>query len=141
MPKSIGFRVMTIDEKGSHWLVKCRLNGTEAWMVVDTGASQTVVDQALADEWEQTIHSEGLIVGFDSRKHEVKTAVIGSIIIDRHQFTKLYVTLADLSNLIELYGELAKVKIIGLLGCDFLMKHASSININNRRIYLKINNC
>lgn len=137
MIRSIKFRVIDFANDGYHWLVKCKVNNAEYWLVVDTGATRTIIDQSVLGEIEVKRHPRGLVIGFGSQTNSIDTATLNSIWIDGIEFTKLEVAVADLSNLIELYSQMANVKLAGILGCDFLMRNATSINIHRKRIYLK----
>lgn len=137
MVKSIRFRVIDFDEDGYHWLVECSVNNADYWLVVDTGATRTVIDQSVLGEIEVKSHPQGLVIGFGSQTNSIDTATLSSVWIGGIEFTNLEVAVADLSNLIELYSQMANVKLAGILGCDFLMRNATSINIHRKRIYLK----
>lgn len=135
---SIRFRVIDFDDDGYHWLVECSVNNADYWLVVDTGATRTVIDQSVLGEIEVKSHPQGLVIGFGSQTNSIDTATLSSVWIGGIEFTNLEVAVADLSNLIELYTDMANAKLAGILGCDFLMQNTSSINIQQRRIYLKL---
>lgn len=137
MVKSIKFRVIDFANDGYHWLVKCIVNNAEYWLVVDTGATRTVIDQSVLGNAEIKNHPQGLVIGFGSQTNSIDTTTLSSIWIDGIGFSDFEVAVADLSNLIELYSQMANVKLAGILGCDFLMRNATSINIHRKRIYLK----
>lgn len=137
MVKSIKFRVIDFADDGYHWLVECEVNNADYWLVVDTGATRTVIDQSVIGEAEIRNHPQGLVVGFGSQTNSINTATLHSVWIGGIEFPEFEVAVADLSNLIELYSQMANVKLAGILGCDFLMRNATSMNINRKRIYLK----
>lgn len=137
MVKSIKFRVIDFADDGYHWLVKCIVNNAEYWLVVDTGATRTVIDQSVLGNAEIKNYPQGLVIGFGSQTNSIDTTTLSSIWIDGIGFSDFEVAVADLSNLIELYSQMANVKLAGILGCDFLMRNATSINIHRKRIYLK----
>lgn len=137
MVKSIKFRVIDFADDGYHWLVKCIVNNAEYWLVVDTGATRTVIDQSVLGNAEIKNHPQGLVIGFGSQTKSIDTTTLSSIWIDGIGLSDFEVAVADLSNLIELYSQMANVKLAGILGCDFLMRNATSINLHRKRIYLK----
>lgn len=137
MVKSIKFRVIDFADDGYHWLVKFTVNNADYWLVVDTGATRTVIDQSALGDVEVRNHPQGLVIGFGSQTNSIDTATLSSVWIGGIEFTNFEVAVADLSNLIELYSQMADVKLAGILGCDFLMRNATSISIHRKRIYLK----
>ncbi|HDP75915.1 MAG TPA: hypothetical protein ENN49_08605 [Bacteroidales bacterium] len=137
MVKSITYRVIDFAGDGYHWLVECVLNNAYYWLLVDTGATRTVIDRSVLGDIEVKNHPQGLVIGFGSQTNSIDTATLRSVWIGGIEFPDFEVAVADLSNLIELYSQMAKVKLAGILGCDFLMRNATSINIQRKRIYLK----
>jgi predicted aspartyl protease len=137
MVKSISFRVIDFAEDGYHWVVECSVNKADYWLVVDTGATRTVIDRSVLGEVKVKNHPQGLVIGYGSQTNSIDTTTLSSVWIGGIEFTDFEVAVADLSNLIELYSQMANVKLAGILGCDFLMRNATSINIHRKRIYLK----
>ncbi|MEW5846775.1 MAG: retropepsin-like aspartic protease [Bacteroidota bacterium] len=138
MAKSIKFRVIDFAADGYHWLVDCNINGQKYWLVIDTGATRSVFDHSALGDVEVTNHPQGLVIGFGSQTDSISTATLKEIEIGGIAYFNFDVAVANLSNLIELYADMASVKLVGILGCDFLMRNTSSINIQQRRIYLKL---
>lgn len=138
MGKSIKFRVIDFAADGYHWLVDCTLNGQRYWLIIDTGATRSVIDQSVLGDAEVTNHPQGLVIGFGSQTDSISTATIKQITIGGIDYNDFDVAVADLSNLIGSYTDMANAKLAGILGCDFLMQNTSSINIQQRRIYLKL---
>ncbi len=137
MGKSIKFKVIDFAADGYHWVVESMINNQKYWLVVDTGATRTVINQSVIGDVEIHNHPQGLAIGFESQTTNVNTAILKQIQIGGINFFDYEVAVADLSNLIELYSDMANVTLGGILGCDFLMRNVTSINIQRKRIYIK----
>jgi len=137
MSKSIKFKVIDFATDGYHWVVESTINNQKYWLVVDTGATRTVINQSVIGDVEIHNHPQGLAIGFESQTTNVNTAILKQIQIGGIIFFDYEVAVADLSNLIELYSDMANVTLGGILGCDFLMRNVTSINIKRKRIYIK----
>lgn len=137
MRKCLTFRVIDFAEAGYHWLIPCTIDNENFWLVIDTGATRSVIDGRIIGNAEIKNHPQGTIIGFDSQSESMNTSTLKQIQIDGKPFWDFEVAVADLSNLVEHYSAMANVRLAGILGCDFIMNNASSINIQKKKIYLK----
>jgi len=137
MAKSVKFEIVDFSEDGYHWLIECHLNGNDFHLVLDTGASRTVIDKNILGDIELEQHPNGLVLGFNSQSDSISTATLKSLYIGNVEINNFQVAVSDLSFLSSSYYEISGVKIGGVLGCDFLMNYVTSINIMRQRINFK----
>ena len=121
-----------------HLLLEARLNGGEpAMFVVDTGASRSVVDAQLMPTAVPTADAiEAYGISTDSVQVQVAQGV-ELCLCDGQWTQRVDLAVADLSALRELYKSTCGINIVGLLGCDFLLAHCSTINLGRRTLTLR----
>ena len=116
--------------------------------MVDTGASKTVLNSALADEFIERIsvdeftgkemkgskiESAGIVPGdLNFQYGLVKSFLVGSLLVENYK-----IALLDLTHINKLYEKLNKINILGLLGSDFLKKYNAVIDFKNKIIVLE----
>lgn len=123
MKSIIKFRKIKIDAMGCHLLVNVKINSKKLTLVLDTGASQTVLDYETANSFtkntaEQLHDASSTGVGgepLQSHILEVEKFKIGELVIRN----KLFVLL-DLQHVNAQYELMKKPKIHGVLGGDIL---------------------
>lgn len=138
MPKSIPFRVVELEPNSYHILVKGTIGRRAINLIVDSGASRTVIDKQLAGTLRtQPLKIENPIAaGFMADQVPVDLVRVSSIRLANHPFRNIEVIVADLSGINELYSRMAGISIHGLIGCDFLLKHISSIGFKHHKLFL-----
>jgi hypothetical protein len=126
-----------LEPESFHILVDANLNGESFKLIVDTGASRSVIDKTY-DSGERV---EGVLdtvaVGFMSDNVNIELAMLPSLLVAGKKFDVFPIALADLSALRELYMNITGFNVAGLLGCDFLVQNVSSINFSAKKIFLK----
>lgn len=135
--ESISFKQLDFGGDGYHWIVECELQQQRGWLVVDTGASRTVMDQYFVGNVELHLHPDSIVFGFDSEQKQISTATIENLLVGSYCFPLMEVAVANLDNLKRLYHDLAGINLVGILGCDFMVQHTTSLNIRQKRIFLK----
>lgn len=134
----VKFKKIKID-KGYHLLLKIKINDKSATFVIDTGASNTVLDLTasgkfvLNDKIEEN-HKLSSGLGTNQMKSAVskkQNLKIGNLIF-KHSLVIL-----DLSHINHSYQQLGHKAIDGVLGCDILVKYQSIINLKNKELTLR----
>jgi len=120
-----------------HLVVKASINGKLVHLIVDTGASRSLIDISSDSGLRVEGVDETLAVGFNTDKISIQLAIFPSIGIGGLTFSDFVAAITDLNALRSLYAKVAGMDIAGLLGCDFLVRYVSSINFRTKRIYLK----
>lgn len=122
---------LEIEENGIHLLMKVLINDKPARMLIDTGASQTVLDKNRAlgfigdteIEASETL-SKGL--GTDSMESfnvELETITFGGLKINHQE-----VVLLDLVHVNTSYEAMGESPVDGVLGGEILKKHKAVID-------------
>lgn len=137
MPKSIPFKLVELEPESYHILVDATINGESVKLIVDSGASRSVLDK-IYDSGERVEGvSDTVAVGFMSDNVNIEIASIPSLFVSGVKFKDFPIALADLSALRELYKNITGLNVAGLLGCDFLVQNVSSINFRSKKIFIK----
>ncbi len=146
----IPIELVTLEDDSYHLLVACQINGIAGFLVVDTGASKTVLDSNFVNEYttlseEQKIKSHG--VGeeqFATQLVEINHFEIGNPNSEEQPIITLKIdafpcALIDLSTLNAMYQQFCNRTICGLLGSDLLLKHAAIIDYQGKILHLQPN--
>lgn len=136
----VAIEIINLHEEGLHLMVPALFGeGREGHLIVDTGASQTVLD----------IHSmEGYVGGLTEMpdvqtlgvgEDEIECAVgtinrfrIGELCMENRPFV-----LIDLAHINKVYGRFSDKPIRGLLGSDFLMEFKARIDYGKQELSLR----
>ncbi|MBL7925772.1 MAG: clan AA aspartic protease [Bacteroidia bacterium] len=124
---------------GLHLWAEILINNHKLFAVVDSGASQTVVDAQMAE----TLNLKPV-----KSKHVVSTgvggpvnnsmAVIYNLQIGSVQLQKVKVVLIDFTTINEAYAAIGKKKVHCILGGDILKRTAAIINYQNSTLKVSL---
>lgn len=137
----IPIRTILIPPNGVHIAVSAFINGQLANVLVDTGASQTVMDRNRMNlfsnetEFETTGQlSKGLGTdGMEGHHFIITQFILGDLLL-----AELAVTLLDLSHVNSSYEQLDLCPIDMVLGGDILHKYASVIDYGRMRLVMDL---
>lgn len=135
--KYIPFELVELEPNSYHILVNASINSSIVKLIVDTGASRSVIDKAFDSGIRVDGIEETSAIGFMSDRINVALSLIPELLIENLQFDEFPVAIADLSSLREVYLNITDLNIGGLLGSDFLVRNVSSINFSTKKIFLK----
>lgn len=135
MTDTIPIEFVQIDE-GIHLLVEVIINGFPVKLVLDTGASRTVLDRNtidlfLVDQIEET-DEESTSIGNQSLKSQ--KAVINELLFGTISLKNKIVNVLDLANVIEVYETLNLPMIHGILGAELLQELNAIINFKEKSV-------
>lgn len=128
-----------IDDTGFHIKIKALINGKTAWLIVDTGASKTVLDKNKIEAYLalDTIKSlDQLSSGLGTNTMESGMAEVEKIKLGGLLITKQPVAVLNLENVDIAYSQLQLPLVQGILGGDILQKYHAVINYKKQ--YLKL---
>lgn len=139
MTASIPFEVREIEIASFHPIVQALVAGSTIYMILDTGASRTVVSRELVNDLPRmnAPHEEAFAAGINAQQLKVEQVQIPSIQIGDFPFANMVVFATDLKAVSDLYEKMAGIRIDGLLGCDFLESHKAVVDFHKRSILLK----
>lgn len=141
MNTQISFKVISIQERGFHVLLKIKINGKSAHMVLDTGASQTVLDKnrvhRFVDEKEFE-KNEALSTGLGTNSMEshivhIRKMQLGDLIIKDSSFILLDLSIVNTS-----YKQIGMKPLDGIIGSDVLMMHKAVIDFQKKVLKLRM---
>lgn len=129
--RRIAFEIIELEEDSFHILTRVELpSGEEGYMIIDTGASKTVLDMSFVGEGvemqpnESTMQSGGL----GGTLSDIFICSLDYLVIDTFRIESPSLAVIDLSNLNELYFAHCNKKISALLGSDLLLKYRAIID-------------
>lgn len=134
----IPVEIVTLEDNSYHLIVKVEIDGIQGEMIIDTGASVTVVDRNLfsgkaegqSDAQMQSCSISGQIAG-------VHLLQADCFKIGRRKIRHFPLAGIDLDYINDIYSKLHRHKIIGLLGCDFCVRYEAVIDYRQRTLSIK----
>lgn len=127
-----------MDGGGYHLGLDVNLNGKNAFLLLDTGASRTVFDKnqiELYNSSEIELLDEKS-TGLGTSSMDIHTTKISNLEIGTKKIENITLALIDLSHVNETYEKLGFRKIQGVLGSDLLYKYQAVINYRNLELTL-----
>ena len=134
----IPFTVKEIEHASYHPLVTGFIGDNQVNLILDTGASRTVLSSHLTESFGKVEchNEEAFAAGINAQRMEVEQVVLPSIVLGDKEFTDMTVFSTDLQAVSSLYEQMAGIKIDGLLGSDFLVAYDAMINFQTCEIIL-----
>lgn len=141
MKFTIPLQIIELEDDNFHLVVSSVLpDGTEGMWVVDTGASKTVFNKTLSGNYSidsqrtEEVHTAGI----GEKPLETETGRLRSFLLGKMKVENLRVALLDLSHVNTFYSKATNLKICGLIGSDFLLKHQAVIDYKKKLLRLKL---
>ena len=133
----IQMEVVELEEETIHLLVKVERGGLENhWWVVDTGASKSVIDRAVAAIFVGEESEGSMATGLGKEMVETSTGVISDFRLGGIDFGQLKVAIVDLHHTNDEYSSYSDKRIAGLLGSDFFYREKAMIDYKNKTILI-----
>jgi len=134
----IPFEIKEIEHASYHPIVVAIIGHEQINMILDTGASRTVLSNNLVVNFDKTTgdDEEAFAAGINAQRMQVEQVVIPSIRIGDLEFFDMLIFSTDLNAVSSLYEQMAGIRIDGLLGCDFLVKYGGVVDFNTQRMVL-----
>ncbi len=130
--------VVELEEGTIHLLVPAEIHGLEnLWWVVDTGASKSVIDRAVASSFVGEESEGSMATGLGKEMVETATGLINNLRVGRILFDPLSVAIVDLHHINEEYSKYSDKRIAGLLGSDFFYREKAVIDYADCTISLQ----
>lgn len=135
---SIPIELVRLEGNSFHIIIPVEIDGIRGDMILDTGASVTVIDQNLLPEKDTgkswgTLQS-GSVTGQIGhvRIHKAEYLKIGN-----RKFKNLQLAGIDLQYVNGMYHEHLNRRVLGLLGCDFCVRHQVQLDFKKKRLLLQ----
>lgn len=138
--QDIPLSVLNLQGDGYHILLEIEIFETKFNMVLDTGASQTVLDRktliqsGIEEKHFQT--TDILSTGLGTNTMESHTLLLPYLKIDKWKQKNIQVAVLDLSTINYAYEQMNLPKVIGVLGGDIFVKYGAIINYKKKTLRL-----
>lgn len=107
-------------------------------MIIDTGASHTLIDTGRADRFEMaTEEAGGRATGVGSSGQPTERGRLDNVAIGALRLDTLRVTVLDLSNVNRVLRSMGNDPVDGIIGADVLMAQQAVIDYGSLRLYVK----
>ena len=139
MEYTVKIKLLKVEEKGTHILVDAAVNGKQAAFIVDTGASQTVMDKTRAKDFLDDAgveQSETLSKGLGTDSMLSFTTKLKSLSMGEFKVENQEIVLLDLSHVVSSYVEMGHPAIDGVIGGDILSDHKAVIDYGQKKLVL-----
>ena len=136
----IPFNILKIENEGYHLQIQANINDFNCTLLIDTGASKTVLDLNFFNHYISDfspVQEDRLSVGLGTDSMITHSATIETLKIGELILMNFQTTLLDLSHVNASYYKLNLPEIAGVLGGDLLMKHHAVINYYDQKLTLK----
>ncbi|UPT67292.1 MAG: retroviral-like aspartic protease family protein [Sphingobacteriales bacterium JAD_PAG50586_3] len=136
----LNLKVLSIEGDGYHLYIDAKINGHNAHLLVDTGASKTVFDKSRIvnfSEENKLVELDRLSTGLGTdsmRGHtiDIDEITLGNIMVKNYQGLAL-----DLSHVNASYDKMGLEPIDGVLGSDILHEYNAIIDYKNKELTLE----
>lgn len=139
---TIPFEILTLEKDGHHIIVDVELLDQTFKMVVDTGASKTVLDKNTLHEiglTEEDLTSSNILSsGLGTNEMQSHTLSLDTFGILNWKIKNFEVAVLDLSAINYAYSQMNFAPVIGVLGGDILTQYGAIINYKKRTLTLNI---
>ncbi len=151
MKEEIELELVKVDEAGYHLLVPCELSDKlKCFLILDTGASNTVMDRVslknyitptrTGDYYIEEFYNKSMDSSRGISNHELHFSFgkLESLKIGTNRLNQMLFPLLDLTHISEIYSDLGFNTIIGVLGCDFMVKTNAVIDFKNKKLSIEL---
>jgi len=139
MQTILPIEIFPIEDDGFHLKVKILVNGMEASMILDTGASRTVFDETRIANFvdrELLEEQERLSSGLGTNTMISKKATLDNLQLGELEIADYPATVLDLTHVNSSYETLDLDPVDGVLGGDILNDYKAVINYESKQLTL-----
>ena len=132
--------IIPIEDDGFHLSVKIMINGEEANLIVDTGASRTVFDESRIVRFlghDNLEEQERLSSGLGTTTMASKKVTIDKLLLNTIEIVNYEATILDLQHVNQSYEKLGLELVDGILGGDILFDYKAVIDYNRKELLLE----
>jgi hypothetical protein len=140
MKIKIPLQIEELEDANYHLVVQSVFEDkTTGYWVVDTGASRTVFDKNLENQYVVSKEEPNQLhtAGIGEKPIETNIATLNPFSLGKLKVNTLKVALLDLSQINNLYSKATSLRICGLLGGDFFVQHQAVIDYKKKVMFLK----
>lgn len=135
----VAFKLLSLGNDGYHLLVRAQINGLACKLVLDTGASKTVIDKKWFEVNFANLKAE--VQAFQTTGLGVANVASDAIVLQSLKLHKNWdkshqIALLDLQNIVFTYENMGIKNVIGVLGCDVLVMYKGKLMLNKEYLSL-----
>jgi len=137
MKIKIPIELITLEDSSYHIMVEAIFNKSiRGNIIVDTGASKSVVDYGFAESFAHSIEEvqDQNSSGINALISQAHIGVIEKFSIGKLKIRNYQTVLLDLSHINQLYASYSDKTIAGLLGSDFLVQYNAVIDYGKKQM-------
>lgn len=127
----------------NHLLVPVLIDETKYWLVVDTAAGATTLDETLSKNIkfaDAKMVCEAYAAGLGTAKQAVAPAIIPKLQLGEGEFKNVIVFKTDLSSINSSFEKCGISSVLGILGSEFLIRNEGIIDYGAKTLTLKVKN-
>lgn len=136
----IPLEVVALQEGSYHVFLKMKVNKKSIRVLLDTGASKTVLDKTFVEEKCKSQKTETIgqsTSSLHSTVSESNITYIKEIQLDQVKLKNFLVAVIDLTHVNQTYEGVGKKPIFGIIGSDILMERKAIIDYSKKILILK----
>ncbi len=136
----VGYLEIPLVRKFDYFEIKLQFNGQDAYLLLDTGASQTVLDRDATQVFNLPVvpsTAKREYVGLGGKSDTGEIVKVGSITLGTIHLTNIDLPRIDLSAINDTLKSQNAEAIDGLLGDDFLHSGQAVMDFEHQKIYLR----
>jgi len=132
--------IASINGDGYHLFADVRIKRFKLRMLIDTGASRSVLDKTFLQQHfknMELVTADDKATGLGSNTITSKVATLPEFILGRLRLSDYTVAVLDLSHVNETYAKVSLPSIAGVIGSDIFFTHNAVINYSKKTLALK----
>lgn len=134
----VPFIVVDLGQDNRHFLLNVKISGVPTYLIIDTGSTQTVIDNEFLQYLENTNPKEYPVFGFTASSVKVKFVNCPSLELQGGLcYRNITFGITDLSDLREMYKNETGYDVAGLLGSEFLVKNCGAMNFKRKTLTVR----
>lgn len=125
--------------KSNHFEMKATINGKKGRFILDTGASNSCIDEDLKDDFMLDVkETEVKVTGAGASEMDSQISVDNKLKIGRWKLPKTAIVLFNLTHVNNGLASMNVKPIDGIIGTDILKKGKAVIDYDKKNLYLKL---
>lgn len=131
MEKEISFVLVELEVGTFHPLIKADFDELDhCYWVIDTGASKSVLDVEMSSHCQLSGDDQVMATGIGTEAVETNSGQLDRLVLDGIHFGSIQVALVSFEHVNREYSRFTPYRIIGLIGCDFLVRNRARIDFS-----------
>lgn len=130
---------LDIGQGNWHYLLEVKISGVQTYLIIDTGSTQTVIDNEFMQHLDVANSKEYPVYGFSASS--VKVVFVNCPTLELPGglcYKDITFGTTDLSDMRKMYKEGTGYDVAGLLGSEFLNKYCGSMNFRRKTLSVRL---